>query len=136
MNFTTEEQVMFFDTDIGGVVHNIAYLRMIETCRTRLAEEFGFDLKEMADTQVYPVVVRTEIDYRKSATLGDFLLISGKLEEYSRSSFWCDFEVRNKLLPETLYITCRQKLAVVQMPQARPVRLPKHVLASFEGAIG
>jgi acyl-CoA thioesterase FadM len=33
----TREEVMFFDTDCGGVVHNIAYLRMIETARTRLA---------------------------------------------------------------------------------------------------
>ncbi|MCE9624738.1 MAG: enoyl-CoA hydratase/isomerase family protein [Deltaproteobacteria bacterium] len=29
----THEEVMFFDTDCGGVVHNLAYLRMIETCR-------------------------------------------------------------------------------------------------------
>ena len=27
----TREEVMFFDTDCGAVVHNIAYLRMIET---------------------------------------------------------------------------------------------------------
>ena len=25
----TEEEIMFFDTDCGGVVHNIAYLRFI-----------------------------------------------------------------------------------------------------------
>ena len=30
----TQEEVMFFDTDCGGVVHNIAYLRFIETART------------------------------------------------------------------------------------------------------
>ena len=33
-----EVQVMFFDTDCGGVVHNIAYLRFIGTARTLLAE--------------------------------------------------------------------------------------------------
>ncbi|MEO6786418.1 MAG: hypothetical protein ABI318_09830 [Chthoniobacteraceae bacterium] len=33
-----EQQVMFFDTDCAGVVHNLAYLRMIETARTLLAE--------------------------------------------------------------------------------------------------
>lgn len=41
----TREEVMFFDTDIGGVVHNIAYLRMIETARTRLAAQLGIDRK-------------------------------------------------------------------------------------------
>jgi len=28
---SVEVQVMFFDTDCAGVVHNIAYLRFIET---------------------------------------------------------------------------------------------------------
>ena len=61
LKLTTEEEVMFFDTDCGGVVHNIAYLRMIETCRTKLAGLMGMDLKTMAKTQLFPVVVRTEI---------------------------------------------------------------------------
>ena len=53
---STREEVMFFDTDCGGVVHNLAYLRMIETCRTRLAALMGMDLPTMAKTQLYPVV--------------------------------------------------------------------------------
>lgn len=122
---------MFFDTDIGGVVHNIAYLRMIETCRTKLAAEAGFDLREMAETQIFPVVARTEIDYRKPATLGDQLTITGTITENTRTSFWCEFEVRNSAAPETLYITCRQKLAVVQMPAGRPIRIPADVIAKL-----
>jgi len=56
----TREEVMFFDTDCGGVVHNLAYLRMIETCRTRLAALMGMDLRTMSDTHVFPVVTRTK----------------------------------------------------------------------------
>jgi len=67
----TKVQVMFFDTDCGGVVSNIAYLRFVETARKLLAEERGLALAEMAQTQRYPVVVRTEIDYRRAAKLGD-----------------------------------------------------------------
>lgn len=119
----TREEVMFFDTDIGGVVHNIAYLRMIETARTRLAAKLGMDLREMARTQIYPVVVRTEIDYRKPATLGDELIITGRLERLERVRFWVAFQVRRAADP-TLLITCRQSLALVQMPQGRPLRLP------------
>ena len=40
----TNVQVMFFDTDCGGVVSNIAYLRFIEIARTRLAEKLGLAL--------------------------------------------------------------------------------------------
>lgn len=119
----TREEVMFFDTDIGGVVHNLAYLRMIETARTRLAARMGMQLREMAQTQVYPVVVRTEIDYRKPATLGDELVIKGWLEIVERARFWCAFEMRRQG-DDTLLITCRQQLALVQMPLGRPLRLP------------
>ena len=119
----TREEVMFFDTDIGGVVHNIAYLRMIETARTRLAALLGMKLREMAQTQLYPVVVRTEIDYRRPATLGDHLVIHGRLESIAGVRFWCAFEIR-RLDDPTVLITCRQQLALVQMPVGRPVRLP------------
>lgn len=119
----TREEVMFFDTDCGGVVHNIAYLRMIETARTRLAAKLGMALREMAETQLFPVVVRTEIDYRKPARLGDELVIRGRLEEVERVRFWCAFEL-TRAENEALLITCRQSLALVQMPQGKPVRLP------------
>jgi acyl-CoA thioesterase FadM len=43
----TDAQVMFFDTDCGEVVSNIAYLRFIEIVRTHLAEKLGLALVEM-----------------------------------------------------------------------------------------
>ena len=120
---TTHEEVMFFDTDCGGVVHNLAYLRMIETARTRLAAKLGMNLREMAHTHLFPVLVRTEIDYRKPAKLGDELVIHGKLESIERARFWCTFEMRHKD-EDAILITCRQALALVQMPQGKPMRLP------------
>ena len=114
---------MFFDTDCGGVVHNLAYLRMIETARTRLAAKLGMNLREMAHTHLFPVLVRTEIDYRKPAKLGDELVIHGKLESIERARFWCTFEMRRKD-EDAILITCRQALALVQMPQGKPMRLP------------
>ena len=114
---------MFFDTDCGGVVHNIAYLRMIETCRTRLAGKMGMDLKTMAETQLFPVVVRTEIDYKRSGKLGDWVTIHGTLGEVSKAKFWCKFEMIRES-DGLLLVTARQALALVQMPQGKPVRLP------------
>src|SRR5207247_575008 len=119
----TEVRVMFFDTDCGGVVSNIAYLRFIETARTLLAEELGLALAEMAKTQRYPVVVRTEIDYRRAAKLGDRLVIEGWLDELERARFWCAFRIiRPK--DNVLIVTCRQSLALIEMPAAKLLRLP------------
>ena len=123
IEITTEDEVMFYDTDVGGVVHNLAYLRMIEFCRTKLAERIGFNLREMAETQVYPVVVRTEVDYRKPGRLGEVLVTRGWLEEWGKARFWCAFEMR-RAEDQALLVTCRQQLAVVRMPTGRPQRLP------------
>jgi YbgC/YbaW family acyl-CoA thioester hydrolase len=119
----TELQVMFFDTDCAAVVHNIAYLRFIEVARTLLAEELGLGLTQMADTQKYPVVVRTEIDYRRAAKLGDRLVVEGWLDRLERVRFWCAFRIVRPA-DETLIAECRQMLAIIQMPEGKLLRVP------------
>ena len=121
----TDVQVMFFDTDCGGVVSNIAYLRFIETARTHLAEELGLALVEMAQKQTYPVVVHTEIDYRRAAKLGDRLVIEGWLDRVERARFWCAFRV-TRPQDDTLIAECRQMLALIEMPTGKLLRLPEH----------
>ena len=120
----TEVQVMFFDTDCAAVVHNIAYLRFIEIARTFLAEELGLGLAAMAETQKYPVVVRTEIDYRRAAKLGDKLTIEGWLDRLERVRFWCAFTII-RASDEILIAECRQMLAIIQMPDAKLLRVPE-----------
>jgi YbgC/YbaW family acyl-CoA thioester hydrolase len=120
----TEIQVMFFDTDCAAVVHNIAYLRFIEVARTLLAEELGLGLAQMAETQKFPVVVRTEIDYRRAAKLGDKLVVEGWLDRLERVRFWCAFRI---VRPSdgTLIADCRQMMALIQMPDATLLRVPE-----------
>jgi acyl-CoA thioesterase FadM len=74
--------------------------------------------------------VRTEIEYKKAALLGDILAVNGRIAESSGVRFWVDFEI---IRPEDdcLLVTCRQSLALIQMPQGRPVRLPAGFPNSF-----
>jgi YbgC/YbaW family acyl-CoA thioester hydrolase len=118
-----EYQVMFFDTDCAAVVHNLAYLRVIETARTLLAEQLGFDMPAMAQKGVFPVLLRTEVDYRRPAKLSDRLVVRGHLDAVERVRFWAQFEVTNPAR-DVVYVTCRQSLALIQMPEAKPMRLP------------
>ncbi|MFL6529952.1 MAG: acyl-CoA thioesterase [Chthoniobacterales bacterium] len=120
----TEVQVMFFDTDAAAVVHNIAYLRFIEVARTLLAEHLGLQLVQMGEEKKYPVVVRTEIDYRRAAKLGDRLVIEGWLDRVERVRFWCAFRI-TRPADETLIAECRQSLAIIEMPSAKLLRLPE-----------
>ena len=120
----TQVQVMFFDTDCGGVVSNIAYLRFIEIARTLLAEELGLALTEMAENQRYPVVVRTEIDYRRAAKLGDHLVIEAWLDRVERARFWCGFQI-TRPADNAMIAQCRQMLALIEMPEGKLLRLPE-----------
>ncbi len=104
-------------------MHNIAYLRFVEIARTLLAEELGMSLAQMMETQRYPVVVRTEIDYRRGARLGDRLSVDGWLDRVERARFWCAFQIVRPA-DSTLIATCRQLLALVQMPEGAVIRLP------------
>ena len=120
---STDVQVMFFDTDCAGVVHNIAYLRFIEVARTLLAEQLGMGLVGMAERGSYPVVVRTEIDYKRPAKLGDLLIVEGRLESVDRLRFWVVFDVKRPA-DGALIAHSRQMLCVIEMPRGRPVPLP------------
>jgi len=115
---------MFFDTDCAAVVHNIAYLRFIEIARTLLAGQLGLGLAQMAESKRYPVVVRTEIDYRRAANLGDRLAVDGWLDKVDRVRFWCAFRILRPA-DNALIVECRQMLAIIQMPEGKLLRLPE-----------
>ena len=121
---------MFFDTDCGGVVHNLAYLRMIETARTLFAEQIGLSMTGLAAEGTYPVLLKTEVDYRRPAKLSDRLLIRGRLDRVERARFWCAFEIIRP--PDAaVLVACRQSLALIRMPEAKPLRLPAEWAARY-----
>lgn len=127
---STEIRVMYFDTDAGGVVHNIVYLRFIETARTLLAMKMGMSFEEIKRTQIHPVVVRTEIDYKRPAVLGDIVVVNGWLAETTPARFWVEFEIVRPS-DATLLVKSRQSLALVQMPAGKLIRLPEGFTENF-----
>lgn len=121
-----EREVMFYDTDCGGVMSNIAYLRFVEDARTALLSAFGFDLVGIAERREFPAVLRTEIDYRKSARLGDGVRVKASVEEVGRLRFWCGFElvrVGGHGDGERL-VTCRQRVAFIRLPEQEVLPVP------------
>lgn len=116
---TLPVKVYFYDTDAGGVVHNVAYLRLIEQARSELAAHMGWDLKSMlAGDGSCPVVSRTEIDYLKPARLGDELEIHGELVSLEKVRFHLAFTVKRR--DGTLLCRARQTLVTVHLASGRP----------------
>jgi YbgC/YbaW family acyl-CoA thioester hydrolase len=121
---TVPMDVYYFDTDAGGVVHNIAYLRMIEIARSQLAASLGWTLEEMARTGLVAVVARTEIDYLKPARLGDSLTIRAELAALEKVRMFIRFEIVSARQPEIMFVRCVQTMVTVQLPGGRPQRVP------------
>jgi YbgC/YbaW family acyl-CoA thioester hydrolase len=116
--------VYYFDTDAGGVVHNIAYLRMVEVARSQLAASLGWTLEEMNRTGLVAVVARTEIDYLRPARLGDKLIINAELSKLEKVRSYMTFEIVSATEPAKVFIRCVQTMVAVQLPGLRPQRVP------------
>src|ERR1700690_3882202 len=86
-------EVYYFDTDAGGVVHNIAYLRMVEIARSQLAAALGWSLEEMGRTGLVPVVAPTETNSPNPARLGDPLPVPAELTRMKKTRFLTRFEI-------------------------------------------
>jgi YbgC/YbaW family acyl-CoA thioester hydrolase len=112
------------------VVHNIVYLRFIETARTLLAIQMGMDFDEIRRTSIHAVVARTEIDYKRPARLGEILRVEGRVTEWSGIRFWVEFEVL-RASDNSVLASSRQALALVQVSTGKPVRLPAGFPASL-----
>jgi YbgC/YbaW family acyl-CoA thioester hydrolase len=128
-------EVYYFDTDAGGVVHNIAYLRMVEIARSQLAASLGWTLEQMHRTGLVPVVARTEIDYLRPARLGDQLLVTAELAKMEKVRMLMSFIIASADPPETVFIRCVQTMVTVQLPGGRPQRVPQAWRDAYPGLI-
>ena len=122
--YTLPYQVMYYDTDCGGVVHNLAYLRWVEEARTKMASQLGINWAELAKVHnQHTVLVSHEVHYHSPAFLADDIHINGCVERVEKSSLYFFFEIR-RAENDKLCVSVRQRLALVQMPQGRPCRIP------------
>ena len=109
----------FFDTDAGGVVHNLAYLRWIEAVRTDLAETLGWGMGEMVTgAHGCPVLTKTEAEYLRPARLGDRVKVVSRLGEVGKVRFVVESEVLGQ--GGEVFCRARQELASVVLATGKP----------------
>ena len=109
-----EFAVYFFDTDAGGVAHNLTYLRWIEAVRTDLAEQLGWGMGEMvAGEHGCPVLTKTEVEYLKPARLGERVRVISRLGEVGKVRFLVESEVRGA--EGQLFCRAKQELVSVDL---------------------
>ncbi len=122
--FSYRIRVYIEDTDAGGIVYYVNYLKFMERARTEFLRERGLPKPAVLEEGRLLVVANVQVDYKRSAKLDDELDVSAKLVKVARSyivfeqQIWCGDEclTRGEI-----------KIACVNKDTLRPCPFPERV---------
>ncbi|MBU2887381.1 tol-pal system-associated acyl-CoA thioesterase [Gilvimarinus agarilyticus] len=84
--FSIPVRVYIEDTDAGGIVYYVNYLKFMERSRTEFLRQYGYDKPAILDDGKLLVVHRAEVDYKRSARLDDLLSVTTEIEKLARTN--------------------------------------------------
>ena len=84
--FSIPIRVYIEDTDAGGIVYYVNYLKYMERARTELVRSLGYDKPAMPQQGLLLVVYSAEVQYRRSAILDDKLHASAAIGKLGRAA--------------------------------------------------
>jgi acyl-CoA thioester hydrolase len=108
--FELTKKVYYHDTDAGGVVYYANYLKYLEEARTEFFLDRNLEVKKLAQSGVWFVVRKVEIDYKLPARYADNLTISSEITKLKNASL--EFTQTIKKAQEIL-VEAKTKMACV-----------------------
>lgn len=126
-------RVYIEDTDAGGIVYYVNYLKFMERARTELLRSMSFEHYLNSSDDFMFVVADANISYRKPARMDDELLVSAQVVERSRASMTFRQTIcrGDELLAEG-----RIRVACVTRSGLRPRALPERFVSLLEHHYG
>ncbi len=115
-------RVYYEDTDAGGIVYYVNYLKFMERARTEWLRSHQFD---QSNLPVLFVVKKAEVDYRLPALLDDALEISVALDLCQGARLVFQQQVRRE---KELLCEARVEVVCVRRDNLRPCRLPAELM--------
>lgn len=87
MPFSIEMKVRDYELDMQGIVNNSVYFNYLEHARHEFLLAQGIDFAALTEQGIHLVVVRSEIDYRRSLKSGDLFKVEVSVERLSKIKF-------------------------------------------------
>ncbi len=134
-SFAHRCRVYYEDTDAGGIVYYVNYLKFMERARTERLRELGFSQHSMAGDNLLFVVHSCEARYHSPARLDDELTISAEVIELNRVSLRFHQQVR-RATDGTLLCEGQVMVACVRADNFRPRAIPEALRAALADAGG
>ncbi|WP_079201320.1 tol-pal system-associated acyl-CoA thioesterase [Pseudomonas sp. CC6-YY-74] len=125
-------RVYFEDTDAGGIVYYVNYLKFMERARTERLRDLGFAQSTLAGEGLLFVVHSSEARYHAPARLDDELLVSAQVMELNRASLRFRQQVR-RATDDALLCEGQFLVACVRADNLKPRAIPDALRAAFAG---
>jgi 4-hydroxybenzoyl-CoA thioesterase/acyl-CoA thioester hydrolase len=117
-------RVYIEDTDAGGIVFYVNYLKFMERARTEFMRNLGYDKPAVLEDGKLLVVHSANTQYRRPARLDDLLGVSVVIRKLARS--YVVFE-QKVFRGSELLCEAEIKVACVTKAELRPVALPENM---------
>ncbi|MCK5425537.1 MAG: YbgC/FadM family acyl-CoA thioesterase [Emcibacter sp.] len=128
-------RIYYEDTDAGGVVYHANYLKFMERGRSDMLRLVGINqvkmLQFMEPDDFKFFMVRTEVDYVKSAILNDEITIHTRVTKFGGASIIMDQVIRRA---GDIIAKGRVRAAVLNKDD-KPMRLPKTFVEKLSALI-
>ncbi|RDE24249.1 tol-pal system-associated acyl-CoA thioesterase [Motiliproteus coralliicola] len=121
-------RVYIEDTDTGGIVYYVNYLKFMERARTELLRELGFEQRQLKQQGWLFVVHSLDSRYRQPARLDDELLIQTGIQRQSRASLVFGQQLFRQA-DRQLLCEAQVKVAIVDAQTMKPVPIPPPLAA-------
>lgn len=129
--FSLPLRVYIEDTDAGGIVYYVNYLKYIERARTEFMRSVGLDRSAIFNAELMFVVSQLSIDYQRPARLDDLLHATTRLRELRGASLRLQQQVRRNA---EVLVSAEVTLACVAPETLAPRRIPRDMLATLRAA--
>ncbi len=121
-------RVYIEDTDAGGIVYYVNYLKFIERSRTELLRDLGYGKTAILEDGLLLVVHSLEAQYHAPARLDDELIATATVIKLARSYVVFEQTVRRD---QQILFTAMAKIACVN-DQMKPSAFPAHLKMALE----
>ncbi|WP_370869497.1 tol-pal system-associated acyl-CoA thioesterase [Pseudomonas sp.] len=131
-SFAHRCRVYYEDTDAGGIVYYVNYLKFMERARTERLRDLGFAQSTLAGEGLLFVVHSSEARYHAPARLDDELLVSAQVMELNRASLRFRQQVR-RATDDALLCEGQFLVACVRADNLKPRAIPEALRTAFAG---
>ncbi len=130
--FKTPIRVYIEDTDAGGIVYYVNYLKFMERARTEFMRGLGYDKPAVLVEGKLLVVHSTNIQYRSPARLDDLLTATAAIRRLARSYVVFHQQI---FRGDELLCEAEIKVACVIQSTMRPAPMPVQMREDLERTI-